>query len=174
LDPARLWYLSIRLQRRSPRLALLVKRLNALLHHNSLPPQCKVGPELHMAHSGFGVMIHPAVEIGRGVKIWHHVTLTARHVPGRAAHLIVEDHVRIGAHAIVITPRGETMRIGRGARIGAGAVVTSDVPPGATVFGPQPTISTDKAEARLAHLDRKFGPAAVGEPGDETLGERLS
>jgi len=43
----------------------------------------------------------------------------------------IEDDVWIGISAIVL--KGVT--IGRGARIGAGAVVTSDVPPGASVSG---------------------------------------
>jgi acetyltransferase-like isoleucine patch superfamily enzyme len=45
--------------------------------------------------------------------------------------MIVGDDVAIGAHAIVLGP----VRIGPGAIIGAGAVVTRDVPPGTTVAG---------------------------------------
>ena len=43
----------------------------------------------------------------------------------------VEDGVAIGSGAVIIGP----LRIGRGALIGAGAVVTRDVPAGATVAG---------------------------------------
>ena len=45
--------------------------------------------------------------------------------------IVVEDHVWIGAGAIILG--GVT--IGRGAVVGAGAVVTKDVPDGATVVG---------------------------------------
>jgi acetyltransferase-like isoleucine patch superfamily enzyme len=52
--------------------------------------------------------------------------------------VIIEDDVWIGIGAIVL----KGVHIGRGARIGAGAVVTRDVPAGAIVFGnparPQP------------------------------------
>jgi len=41
----------------------------------------------------------------------------------------------IGTGATIITPHGQGLRIGRGARVGAGAVVTGDVPPGITVVG---------------------------------------
>lgn len=43
---------------------------------------------------------------------------------------VVEDGVSIGSNATILP-----VRIGRGAMIGAGAVVTKDVPPGAVVAG---------------------------------------
>ena len=45
--------------------------------------------------------------------------------------MIIHDDVWIGLHAIVL--KGVT--IGEGAIVGAGAVVASDVPPGARVVG---------------------------------------
>jgi acetyltransferase-like isoleucine patch superfamily enzyme len=55
---------------------------------------------------------------------------------GRRADLverptIIEDGVWIGAHVTVL----KGVRIGRGAVVGAGSVVTRDVPPGVTVAG---------------------------------------
>jgi acetyltransferase-like isoleucine patch superfamily enzyme len=48
-----------------------------------------------------------------------------------AGAIIVEDYATIGSGAVIL-PR---IRIGAGAFVGAGAVVTKDVPPGATVIG---------------------------------------
>lgn len=51
--------------------------------------------------------------------------------PPSATPVVVEDDVLIGANAVVI----EGVRIGKGAVVAAGAVVTADVPPGAVVAG---------------------------------------
>jgi sugar O-acyltransferase (sialic acid O-acetyltransferase NeuD family) len=61
--------------------------------------------------------------IGSGVHIMPGATL--------AGAIIVEDYATIGSGAVIL-PR---IRIGAGAFVGAGAVVTKDVPPGATVIG---------------------------------------
>jgi acetyltransferase-like isoleucine patch superfamily enzyme len=47
---------------------------------------------------------------------------------------VIEDDVNIGANSVIISPSEGSLRIGRGARIGAGAVVSGDVPAGATVI----------------------------------------
>lgn len=51
--------------------------------------------------------------------------------PPSATPVVVEDDVLIGANGVVI----EGVRIGKGAVIAAGAVVTADVPPGAVMAG---------------------------------------
>lgn len=141
-SPERLWLLSIALQRRGRWvLAFAVKQLNTALYHNSLAPGATVSPDVELGHYSHGIVVHSDVTIGRGVKIWHNVTLTAGRSSRRGgaadgsgrAQIVVEDLVKIGTNAVVIAPRGRTLRIGRGARIGAGAIVTQDVPAGATV-----------------------------------------
>jgi serine O-acetyltransferase len=144
ISPERLWLLSIVLQQRGHgRLAFAVKQLNTILYHNSLAPKASVSPDVRLAHYSHGIVIS-GVTIGRNVEIWHNVTLHGeRRVrgsrgrsPDPSCWITIEDHVKIGANAVVIAPRGRGLRIGRGARIGAGTVVTEDVPPGATVVGP--------------------------------------
>ena len=157
-SPERLWLLSIALQRRGHWvLAFWLKQLNTFLYHNSLSPGASVSPDIRLGHNSIGIVVNSDVEIGSRVKIWHNVTLSAgrplraRELEAAAAsngdgpdgggqgprsHIVVEDGVKIGANAVVIPARGRTLRVGRGARIGAGAVVTEDVPVGATVVGP--------------------------------------
>jgi serine O-acetyltransferase len=156
VSPARLWRLSIALEQRGHRrLALLVKRVNALLYHNSLPIHATVGRNIRFEHHAFGVMIHDAVVIGDRVRMWHHVTLTARGWEKAPATLTIEDDVQIGAGAIVISQFGKDMTIGRAARIGAGAIVTEDVPPGATVVAVPSRVLTEKSERRLEIAEKR-------------------
>jgi UDP-2-acetamido-3-amino-2,3-dideoxy-glucuronate N-acetyltransferase len=85
------------------------------------------------------------VRIGDGVFIGHGVTFTNDRRP-RATNedgsvqtgsdwelteTMVEDGASIGSGATILCG----VRIGRRAQVGAGAVVTKDVPPGATVVG---------------------------------------
>lgn len=87
---------------------------------------------------GFG-----GLTIGRHVLIAHNSSLIAedhgfatrripiRYQPKTAAPIVVEDDVWIGCGARVL----KGVRIGRGAIVAAGAVVTQDVPPYAIVGG---------------------------------------
>jgi sugar O-acyltransferase (sialic acid O-acetyltransferase NeuD family) len=51
-------------------------------------------------------------------------------------NIVIEDHAYIGTGAVIKHGQtGRPLTIGRGAVVGMGAVVTHDVPPGATVVG---------------------------------------
>jgi serine acetyltransferase len=113
----------------------VVQRINGLIHHNDLGCGATVGPDVTIGHHGIGVVVHDNVVLGARVHLWHNVTLAVRAKPGSEHRIVVGDDVMIGAGATVITPRLGSLHIGAGARIGAGAVVTSDVPPGATAVG---------------------------------------
>ena len=63
------------------------------------------------------------------------MTLAVRAQPGSEHRIVIGDDVMIGAGATVITPRLGSLHIGTGAKVGAGAVVTGDVPANATVVG---------------------------------------
>jgi serine O-acetyltransferase len=129
MGPVRLWRLSIALQNRGLRpLAVFVKNLNSWIYHNSLPPGAVVGPDLRLGHHGFGTVIHTNTVIGARVKIYQNVTIAMRAGSPSPYRIFIEDDVLIGANAVVISPFRGDLRIGRGARIGAGAVVHADVP----------------------------------------------
>jgi len=90
--------------------------------------------DLEMVHMGFGSVVHPNVTIGRRVKMFHHVSLAAETLPGSESRIVIEDDVVIGAHAILLGNDRGGIRIGRGAVVGAGAVVNRSVPPGVAVI----------------------------------------
>jgi serine O-acetyltransferase len=134
MGPVRLWLLSIALQKRGLRpLAVLVKKVNSLIYHNSLPVGSVVSPDLRMGHHGFGTVIHSNVVIGHRVRIAHNVTIAMRADSKSPYRIVIDDDVKIGANSVIISPYRGDLRIGSGARIGAGAVVSADVPPGCVV-----------------------------------------
>lgn len=134
MSPERLWRLSAALRRRGHRrLALMVKKLNSVIYHNSLAPGADFSPDIKFGHHGFGTVVHSNVTIGKRVTIFQNVTIAVRSSTGSPHRIIIEDDVNIGANSVVISPNEGSLRIGRGARIGAGAVVAEDVPAGATV-----------------------------------------
>ncbi len=160
LSPERLWLLSIALHKRGHWvLAFWVKQVNTLLYHNSLAPGASVSRDILLGHNSIGIVVTGNCEIGERVKIWQNVTLSAgrparassqapathadrgpsaqgvQTSPGPRSRIVVENGVTFGANAVVIAPRGCTLRIGRGARVGAGTVVTGDVPAKATIVG---------------------------------------
>lgn len=87
--------------------------------------------------------------IGAGVSIAPEVALlTADHDPqssdfaGRVAEVVIEDHVWLGTRAMVLPG----VRVGRGAVVAAGAVVTKDVPPYAIVGGVPARVIGERTE----------------------------
>lgn len=85
-----------------------------------LPTAVKIGSGLLVYH-GWSLVLNDAVSIGSNVTLLHGVTLGA--IGDNAP--IIEDDVFIGIGAVVLG--GVT--VGKGARIGAGAIVTKDVKP---------------------------------------------
>lgn len=172
ISPERLWAFSRTLQQRDRwMLAFAVKQLNTILYHNSLSPAAIVGSNVLLGHYSHGIVVNSNVEIGDDVKIWHNVTLTAGR-PERGerprsertpSRIVIEDGVKIGTNAVVIPARGQCLRIGRGARIGAGVTVTQDVPARATVVSPPPRIllrdQPDERRTLAAPDSQASGPA---------------
>ena len=85
---------------------------------------------------------HQHVEIGRDCMIGPHCYITdgehgtapgrlVKQQPNKTAPVIIEDGVWLGSHVVVLAG----VRIGRGAVIGAGSVVTRDIPANAVAVG---------------------------------------
>lgn len=120
------------------------------VHYTSyLGKNCEIHPSLRMGAYGYigpRAVVPSGVTMGNYVMIGPELLITgADHrfdVPGRAVifsgrpepeECIIEDDVWIGSRVIVL----KGVRIGRGAVIAAGAVVTRDVPP-YTIMGGVP------------------------------------
>jgi serine O-acetyltransferase len=114
-------------------LARLVNHLARLLTGIDIHPGAKIGRNLFIDH-GQGVVIGETAEIGDNVTIYQSVTLGGTDPTSGAAgkrHPTLAEGVIIGSGAAVLGP----ITVGARARIGANAVVTRDVPEGATMVG---------------------------------------
>ena len=75
-----------------------------------------------------GIVIHPDAEIGVNCLIFQQVTIGTRDGVGVPA---IAGHVDIGAGAKILGP----VHVGAHAKIGANAVVSTDVPSGSVAVG---------------------------------------
>jgi len=129
--PEMLWALSRSLHRAGwPTLARLVKTANWAIHKCLLPAEAIVGEDIILEHYALGIVIHPQATIGDRCRIYHHVTLAAESPIGSGHRIVLGDGVTIGAHAIVIARPNRSLHIGDGSMLGAGSVLTRDIPPG--------------------------------------------
>lgn len=93
-------------------------------------PAAKIGERFFIDH-GMGVVIGETSVIGDDVTLYQGVTLGGTGKESGKRHPTLEDCVVVGVGAAVLG----NITIGRGSRVGGGAVVVSDVPPNCTVVG---------------------------------------
>jgi len=135
-------------------LGRFLSHLGRLFTGIEIHPGATVGPRLFIDH-GTGVVIGETAEIGADVTLYHGVTLGGTSLHRGKRHPTLKNGVIVGSGAQVLGP----ITIGEGARIGANAVVLTDVPPGVTMVG---------IPARMAMRRAKSAEAfsAYGLPGD--------
>jgi serine O-acetyltransferase len=93
-------------------------------------PGAVIGERCFIDH-GMAVVIGETTEIGDDVTIYQGVTLGGTGKETGKRHPTIGDRVVISSGAKVLGP----FRVGDDSRIGAGAVVLDEVPPGSTVVG---------------------------------------
>lgn len=143
-------------------LARLVNHVARLFTAIDIHPGAVIGRNFFIDH-GFTVIGETAV-IGDNVTIYQNVTLGGTNPTNGIAgkrHPTIEDDAIIGSGAQVLGP----ITVGRRARIGANAVVTKDVPEGASMVGiparPVPVDAVDYQKGFLPYgtpCSERFDP----------------
>lgn len=153
---------------RHPVLAELVWRLNLFLTGADIHPAAEIGGGLRLTHTA-GLVIGRGARLGSDVNVLHGVTIggsgKAWFEPGFEDGLpVVGDGTEIWAGAKVLGP----VHVGRRCHIGANAVVTRDLPDGASLTAGQSTRElrdrVEQLEARVRELEDRLDPAAAGGP----------
>ncbi len=128
-------------------LARLVNTFSRFMTAIDIHPGAKIGRNFFIDH-GF-VVIGETAEIGDNVTMYQGSTLGGTNPTsgqGGKRHPTIGDNVIVSLGAAILGP----IHVGAGARIGANAVVTKDVPEGATMVGipAKPTLVEVKPETQ--------------------------
>jgi serine O-acetyltransferase len=129
--------------------ARFVSHIGRFLTGVEIHPGAVIGRRVVIDH-GMGIVIGETAEVGDDVLIYMGVVLGGTALENIKRHPTVENDVILGSGAIVLGP----IRVGKGAKVGAGSVVVRSVPPGATVVG---------VPARIAGLDQGMETEIPGE-----------
>lgn len=119
------WFWSHRLRLLARFLAHIVRRRTGVEIH----PGARIGRRVVIDH-GMGIVIGETTEVGDDVLIYQGVTLGGLSFEDKKRHPTIGDSVVIGAHAILLGP----IKVGDGAKIGAGTVVRRDIAPGSVIL----------------------------------------
>ncbi|MDS0299265.1 serine O-acetyltransferase [Halogeometricum sp. S1BR25-6] len=141
--------------------ARLLSHSARLLTAVEIHPGAELGRRVTIDH-GAGVVVGETADVGDDVHFYHGVTLGANQPHAGKRHPTVESDVVLGAGATLVG----AITVGEGASIGASAVVSKDVPPGATMVG-NPARRVDEAD----ETEEADGPLENGECADEAVSE---
>jgi serine O-acetyltransferase len=114
-------------------LSSIAQRMNTILNACEISPHARIGPGLHLPHPA-GIVLG-SITAGTGLTIMQNVTLGLR--DRSADHRALSNYPRLGADvsvgpgAVVLGP----IRIGDRAKVGANAVVLTDIPDRGVAIG---------------------------------------
>ena len=117
-------------------------KLNRNRDHIQLRRQTKVGYGLYISHGG-PIVVNPTAVIGNNVNLSQFTTIGSN--DGNAA--IIGDNTYIGPNVCIV----EDVKIGNYVTIGAGSVVTKDIPDNATAVGNYAKVINYNNPGRYVH-----------------------
>jgi serine O-acetyltransferase len=110
--------------------ARFVSHVSRFLTGIEIHPGARIGSGVFIDH-GMGLVIGETAEVGDDVTLYQGVTLGGTSLKREKRHPTLDRDVVVGTGAAVIG----AIRVGEGARIGAGSVVVTEVPPNSVVVG---------------------------------------
>jgi len=128
--------------------ARFLSHISRFLTGIEIHPGAKIGRRFFIDH-GAGVVIGETSEIGHDVLIYQGVVLGGTSQEKTKRHPTIGNRVVIGAGAILLGP----IKVGDGAKIGAGSVVIKDVPPNSTVVGVPGRVVVSKEPKKVSGVD---------------------
>jgi serine O-acetyltransferase len=138
------WFWNRRLKWLARFLSTIARWLTGIEIH----PGAQIGNRFFIDH-GMGVVIGETAIIGDDVTLYHGVTLGGTSWNKGKRHPTLNDGVVVGAGAKILGP----FEVGKNAKVGSNAVVTKEVPAGATVVGIPGRIITVEDKATKADKD---------------------
>ena len=132
-------------------------------------PAARIGRRCFIDH-GMGVVIGETAEVGDDCTLYHGVTLGGTTWQQGKRHPTLGNNVVVGAGAKVLGP----ITVGEGAKVGSNAVVTRDVPAGATAVGiPARILDAEQREREAQAARLGFSAYAVGQDQDDPLARAI-
>ncbi|QSQ23832.1 acetyltransferase [Pyxidicoccus parkwayensis] len=145
---------------RVPVLPGVMAALGKRVHQCHVDLEARLHTSVELGYGGMGVVVAPGVEIGEGSFLSQNVSVEPEF--GVAGVPKIGRNVFVGVGAKILGP----VTVGDGAVIGANAVVTSDVAPGAVVAGiPARELKRASHGQREERGPRTKGLAPRGTPG---------
>ena len=144
----------------------LISHLNRFITGIEIHPGARIGRRFFIDH-GMGVVIGETAEIGDDCVLYQGVSLAIVHthdIPslrGAKRHPTLLNEVTVGAGAKILG----AITIGEGANIGAGSIVTRDVPAHATVVGANRIVAElDPETGQLRKVSDRQGQMSLPDP----------
>jgi len=156
-------------------IARLISHISRWITGIEIHPGAAIGRKFFIDH-GMGVVIGETAEIGDNCLLYQGVVLGGTSLEKKKRHPTLGKSVVVGAGATLLG----AINVGDNARIGAGSVVLSDVPPGATVVGIPGRIGLGFSGKEIQTLEHSKLPDPVADAirlvlrGQDLLEKRLS
>lgn len=132
-----------------PVLPRFLQNISRILTGIEIHPGAKIGKNVFIDHTG--AIIGETAKVGNDVTIVGRVVLGSNGKGDYLRHTVVEDGAMLGMNSVMLG----RITVGKNAKVGAGAIVTHDVPPNLTVIGNPARIISTKENRIIPALSLK-------------------